>query len=53
MAVNECIIWNIRAKQRRGDMNISEIVELNERAKEEGNRFPQKRYLFNEIQTDV
>ena len=34
-------------------MNISEILDLNERAKEEGNRFPKKRYLFNEIQTDV
>ena len=52
-AVNKRIWWYIRAKQRRGRMNISEILELNERVKDEGNRFPKKRYFFNEIQSDL
>ena len=30
-------------------MNISEMLELNEKAKEEGKRFPTQRYLFNAI----
>lgn len=33
-------------------MNISEMLELNEKAKEEGKRFPKQRYLFNEIQSE-
>lgn len=34
-------------------MNISEMLELDERAKEEGKQFPKVRYLFNEIQREL
>ena len=34
-------------------MNISEMLELNERAKEEGKHFPKARYLFTEIQSEL
>ena len=34
-------------------MNLSEMLELNERAKEEGNLFPKARYLFDEIQAEL
>ena len=34
-------------------MNISEMLELNEKAKEEGKKFPKQRYLFNEIQSEL
>ena len=36
-----------------GQMNLSEMLELNERAKEEGNLFPKVRYLFDEIQAEL
>ena len=34
-------------------MNISEILELNELAKEEGKKFPRTRYLFSEIRSEL
>ena len=34
-------------------MNISEILELNERAKEEGKHYPKARYLFTDIQSEL
>ncbi len=34
-------------------MNISEILELNERAKEEGKQYPRMRYLYDEIQSEL
>jgi predicted AAA+ superfamily ATPase len=34
-------------------MNISEMLELNERAKEEGKNFTKVRYLFTEIQSEL
>ena len=34
-------------------MNISEMVELNERAQEEGKHFPKARDLFTEIQSEL
>jgi hypothetical protein len=34
-------------------MNISEILELNEKAKEEGKKFPRTRYLFSEIKSEL
>ena len=34
-------------------MNISEMLELNERAKEEGQHYPKARYLFSEIQSEL
>ena len=34
-------------------MNISEMLELNERAKEEGKNFTKARYLFTEIQSEL
>jgi len=34
-------------------MNISEILELNEKAKDEGKKFPRTRYLFSEIKSEL
>lgn len=34
-------------------MNISEILELNEKAKDDGKKFPRKRYLFGEIKWEL
>ena len=34
-------------------MNISEMLEFNERAKEEGKHFPKTRQLFAEIQSEL
>ena len=34
-------------------MNISEILELSERAKEEGKHYPKARYLFTDIQSEL
>ena len=34
-------------------MNISEMLELNERAQEEGKLYPKARYLFTEIQSEL
>ncbi len=34
-------------------MNIAEILELNERAKEDGKNFPRTRQLFSRIQSEV
>ena len=33
-------------------MNISEILELNERAREDGKNFPRARQLFSQIQSE-
>ena len=33
-------------------MNISEILELNERAREDGKSFPRTRQLFSQIQSE-
>ena len=33
-------------------MSISEILELNERAREDGKKFPRARHLLNEIQME-
>jgi predicted AAA+ superfamily ATPase len=34
-------------------MNISDILELNERAKEEGKQYPRVRYLYDDIQSEL
>jgi len=34
-------------------MKLSEMVELNERAREVGQHFPKARYLFSEIQSEL
>lgn len=36
----------------RNEMNIAEILELNEKAKDEGKKFPRTRYLFSEIKSE-
>ncbi|MEE8432698.1 MAG: AAA family ATPase, partial [Candidatus Desulfatibia sp.] len=34
-------------------MNIADILELNEKAREEGKKFPRTRYLFSEIKSEL
>ncbi len=34
-------------------MDISELLELNERAKEDGKKFPRTRNLFNQIRSEL
>jgi len=34
-------------------MNISKMLELNERAKEEGRHYPKARYLFTDLQSEL
>ena len=39
--------------QRTEEMDISEILELNERAKEDGKNFPRTRDLFNQVRSEL
>jgi predicted AAA+ superfamily ATPase len=34
-------------------MDISELLELNERAREDGKRFPRARELFNQVRSEL